>query len=264
MPTSPRLHWPFPSQGQEPWFDTFESMVGAMDASGFAAREDRHTIFMEGGTFSFAANTGVLTWTQPIEILSGVTGFRWLIPAASLVLQEGDMFWVDLPRGPTANISTTAQKSNQIPSSDTAQIIGIRRNNRVYFRFGYILLDGQSVPLFSSPPTGSGAIQTENVVPSPKDVTGNLNTYIGSVYLLSGNILFARAMLGSQLIADTATVTILRNLDATLLLTIAGTGFLAPRTVMNVPVSEGWYDCYLASDNAVGTSICGGLYFEVV
>ncbi len=264
MPKSPRLAWPVPAEGANPWFDAFQAMVNAMDASGYAAREDRNIIFMEGGNFSWAATPGVLSWTASIEILAAATGFTWFVPPSSVSMQEGDMLWVDLVRGPTSNITIVAQVSPHLPSSDTAQILGIRRNQRIYFRFGYILLDGQTLPIFSTPSAGSGTLQAENIIPMPKDVLGNLNTYVGSVYLLSGNILIARAMIGSQIITDIATLTVLRNSDALGLLTISGLGFLAQHTVANVPVGEGWYDLYLASSNPIGTAICGGVYVEIV
>ena len=58
MPTSPKMGWNFPEEDQDPFYDDFEDMVNAMDASGTAAREDRNIVLMGGGEFSFDDATG--------------------------------------------------------------------------------------------------------------------------------------------------------------------------------------------------------------
>ena len=73
MPNSTRMGWAYPSENQRPWFDAFEDFVGAVDASGFAAREDRNAILSDGGTIGWSAGTSTLTWSSSIMILSAAT-----------------------------------------------------------------------------------------------------------------------------------------------------------------------------------------------
>lgn len=156
---STRMKWSFPSEGSNPWYEAFNAMVSAMDASGYASREDRHLVMMEGGTVTFTATTGLVTWSSPIEILGAITGFRWSISAGSISLLDGEMLYVDLSRSPTKDTSVTLTKASKVPSSDEALFLAIRRNNRVYWRDGKVLQNGDSVELFQTtgiPVAGAG------------------------------------------------------------------------------------------------------------
>jgi len=261
MPTSPRLRWPYPALGAPQWFSTFEALVNASDASAYAYREDRQVIFMEGGTFSFTASTGVLAWSGTIELLAGLTGFRWTVAPSSVVLQDGQLLYFDLVRGPTQNTVLTAIKASQVSSSDAGSVFCVRRGDRIYFKYGYILLDGQPFPVLSEP--GGGGSIRDNIVPHPKEVTGTTETYVGSTYFGGTELMVARAMIGSQILTDSSTLRIRRNSDATLLTDIGGVvGALADRAVFGLVVVPGWYDIFLFSSSVTGTTICGGLYLE--
>jgi hypothetical protein len=142
-------------------------MVQAMDASGYAAREDRQLRFMEGGDFSFDAGTGVLSWTSAIEILSGITGFRCTIAAGSIVLQNSDMAYVELVRAPTQDTAIALKKSNRVPSSDAALLFCIRRGTRLYFVNGKTLPTGETYPVLTAfQSTASGATTITSVYTS--------------------------------------------------------------------------------------------------
>lgn len=154
MPNSTRMSFPFPAENQDPWFDPFEDFVAAMDASAYAAREDRHIILGGGGTFSFDAIGGSLTFDEDLEVFSPIKGFKFTVPAATVVMVEGAVFFVDLVRSPTVGQTLTAQSANQVPNSDTAYIIAIRRGSSVFFRHGLELPTGISTPIFA----GGGAL----------------------------------------------------------------------------------------------------------
>ena len=49
MPNTSKMAWPYPTENQDPWWDAYVSLMTAMDASGFASREDRSIVVMEGG-----------------------------------------------------------------------------------------------------------------------------------------------------------------------------------------------------------------------
>lgn len=158
VPNSSRMRWPYPSRDQDPWFDTFESMVSAIDASGYAAREDRELVMGGGGAVSFTASTGVLSWTEALDIYSTIRGNKLSLSAGSVSLQDGELFYVDLVRSPTDNFLVTPVVAGRVPTSDTAYVIGVRVGTGVYFRFGTMISDGETVNIFGA---GGGAAFTD-------------------------------------------------------------------------------------------------------
>jgi len=152
MPTSPRMNWPYPKEFAEHWWEKFRSFVNAVDASFFTTREDKNFILFGGGTVSFNATTGVLTWGAALQAVSAVTGNRWYIPTSTsggtVTLQDGEFFYVELTRAPTSSQSVAASNGSRIPVSDDAIVIAQRLGAAVIFRNGAVIGDGQSVPLF--------------------------------------------------------------------------------------------------------------------
>jgi hypothetical protein len=155
------MQWPVPGENLDPWFDSFTDLMNEVDASSYAAREDRNIICMGGGLFTFNAGTGVLAWAGLIQLLSANVGFLWQIAAASVVLEDGEMMFVDLPRAPTDNVTLVAQVASNLSAvvdGDAALVICIRRGGTIYFRQGDILLDGESIAVFE---TGGGVSEIE-------------------------------------------------------------------------------------------------------
>jgi len=160
MPTSQRMGWAYPAENQDPFFDAFSAMVGGIDASVFGTREDRNLLMMAGGIVSFTALSGLTSWTLPIEMNSAVSGFKWNVAAANINVQDGQYIFVRLARNPIANTTLAAEVAFLLPGNDpdNTLILGLRNGNRVYWRDGRVLLDGQSVPLFTNPPSGGGGV----------------------------------------------------------------------------------------------------------
>lgn len=50
MAESSRLRWPYPSQYVDPWYEPFQALVEAMDASVYTTREDRSSVLMSAAT----------------------------------------------------------------------------------------------------------------------------------------------------------------------------------------------------------------------
>lgn len=158
MATSPRMGWPYPEENQDPFWDAFVAFVAAQDASVFALKEDRDFLIMKGGTVSFTASSGLLSWSQAIEMNSAVTGFKWTLPAGSVNLNDGDYFYVTLPHNPTTNLNVAAGSGSTLPKADIDNpiVMGLRNGDRVYFRDGKVLLDLQALTLFATMPGGGG------------------------------------------------------------------------------------------------------------
>jgi hypothetical protein len=151
------MSWPYPAENEDPWFDGFEDLIAALDASGYASREDRNLIMGRGGIVSFSAGTGLLSWDSPLEIYSTIKGFIFTIPVGSVSLQEGELFYVDLVRAPTGEQTVVPVVASQVPASDTAFVVGIRRETDVFFRFGKKIGDGESFSVFEGG-AGGGAL----------------------------------------------------------------------------------------------------------
>lgn len=162
MPTTPRLLLPYPDQNSNPFFAVFQAMVLAIDASLYTPREDRNILIFGGGTMSFSASSGVLTWSAPVNLFASVTGHNWIIPTGNVVLQDGELFYITVARAPQSNTTYTpkvgAFTPNQ-PNGDNQILIGLRVGSVVHFRDGFTIASGQSLVVFDSvtvtaPPTG--------------------------------------------------------------------------------------------------------------
>jgi hypothetical protein len=145
MPISTRMAWPYPLENSESWYESFRSMVEAQDASGYAAREDRNLILAGGGTVTWDGSTSLLTWTDYIDIISPISGFKVRIAAGSITIAADQLLYLDLVRAPTRNISTELTTGSQIPTTDTALLLAVRVGADLYWRNGLLLLSGTSV-----------------------------------------------------------------------------------------------------------------------
>jgi hypothetical protein len=152
MPVSPRLNWPYPNENTDPWWEKFKSFVTAVDASFYTTREDKNFVLFGGGTVSFDATSGVLSWTDPIQGVAATTGYHWYIPSTttggSVTLEDGEFFYVELTRAPQSSQSLPALNGSRIPTNDNALVIAQRLGDAVIFRNGAIIGNGQSVILF--------------------------------------------------------------------------------------------------------------------
>lgn len=152
---SPRVFYPIPTAGSDPWYDSFVDLIGAIDASVYAQREDRNsTMLQDGGVVAYL--NGVLTWTDTIRIPNPMVGYFWEIAPniVGLELEEGEYFYVTLVRAPTQNTALAPKTAFVVPNTDNEFVVGQRRDDRVYFSNGDVLQNGESLQLFS---TGGGA-----------------------------------------------------------------------------------------------------------
>lgn len=157
MPSSDRMNWPFPTENQTPWYDAFEDLIAAQDTSSFAARDDRNLVIAGGGNLSWTVATSTFQWTADIRVLSPITGGLLTIPAAALVLDDGDAVFVNLVRAVPQSNTLSPAVGSQIPSSDTAFLLASRTGDAVYFRNGQRLDDGdviQGLGFGTGPGTG--------------------------------------------------------------------------------------------------------------
>ena len=162
MANSPRMRWPYPSAGVDPWYDAFEDMVSAQDASDYALNEAKNIILSGGGTLSWSAISGVLSWTTPIVLNSAGSGHLESIPAGSVSVPADGMFgYVTFLPSPQSNVTLVMQIASAIPAHDpdNSFLVFRRREGRLFFRNGAVLQDGESAAIIDDGPTaGSGLI----------------------------------------------------------------------------------------------------------
>jgi hypothetical protein len=166
MASSTRMKWPYPSEGADPWYESFDNMVKAIDASVYGSRETLNLIVTGGGTFTWTASTSTLTWNQPIRIYSAQTGFFEQIAAGSIALStDGAIGYVLFSPQPLSNVtSLPIYEGTQVPPSepDKAFVLFRRRDSRVFARTGAVIRDGEPAALFDgnvTDPTLAGDVE---------------------------------------------------------------------------------------------------------
>lgn len=147
---SPRMAWAYPAEGTDPWFDAFETLIGAQDASAYAAREDRNILVLGGGTVAWDALTGVLSWSANIELTSTISGFLVSIPAGSETIAEGRLAYLILTRAPVAPTSAALVVADNTPNTNDAVVFALRRGSTLYFRNGRTINDGEAIEVFTA------------------------------------------------------------------------------------------------------------------
>ena len=165
MPNSSRMQWPYPAKDSDPWFAKFDSMVAAIDSSGYAHREDRSIRLTGGGTASFDATTGQVNWTEVIEILSPIAGFKVTIPVPTTtpVLEDGEVLYVNLPRSPSQNVTVSHSVGSQLPNTDSAVALIVRSGLAVYWANGAKVADGEAKSLFGGTAAGTQFLEVINL-----------------------------------------------------------------------------------------------------
>lgn len=156
MPNSPRMSWPYPAEFTKQWFEAFKVFVEALDASGFASREDRHLILSGGNVVSWDGASSTLQWTGAINLVSPITGFQVQVEAASITVEDGQVVYAVLTRAPTRNVTVEAVIAGQVPNTDTAITLAVRVGSRIYWRNGLLLDSGESVTNLGAKQGGGG------------------------------------------------------------------------------------------------------------
>lgn len=159
MANSPRMRWPYPSAGVDPWYDAFENFVTAQDASTYALDEAKNIILSGGGVISWSAISGVLSWGAALTLNSAGSGVLESIPAGNVTVpNDGDFGFVTFVSASQENVTLTMQVASFLPDHDpdNALVIFKRKDGRIYFRNGAVLQDGESVAIIEDGP-GAGS-----------------------------------------------------------------------------------------------------------
>lgn len=250
------MNWPYPSENQDPWYDVFKDMVAAQDASGHAAREDRNVFMGGGGLISFTATTGVLAWAEDLEIFSPEVGFLFSVAAGSVVLADGQLCYADLVRSPTGSSTIALTVASQVPQSDTAYVVALRRGSNIYFRFGSKVADGESLNPFEGGGNSGSTTDTyersatfsiPDLSSTPQEATLGRTSYGGSLIALS-------LELTEAVVSGSITVTIKRDGTPTL---IAVLDVSNPTSIQTIATTSTWP---VSSDSAITVLVEPSVY----
>lgn len=102
-----------------------------------------------------------------------------------------------------------------------------------------------------------------NIVPSPIRVTGTVETLVASFYISSGSYDSAMALLGSELLGNSVTLSVKQfALSSSILVLTGGLGRSSVISTSSVifPTTD-WYDVTILNDVSSGSSLCSGLSF---
>jgi hypothetical protein len=149
------MRWPFPAKDSDPWFEKFDSMVEAMDGSGYASREDRQLILGGGDDVTFDSGANTLSWTADIEVFSPISGFKLTVPADTVTILDGEVLYAVLTRAPQVNNTIARLVASSVPNTDDAFALCIRRDSTVYWRHGSKVENGETVNIFGVPGTAN-------------------------------------------------------------------------------------------------------------
>ena len=167
---SPRMEWPFPSENEDPWYPSYEDQIRAMDASGFASREDRNLVLSGGGTLTWNTATG-LTWTEAFRVWSPSTGFYSLLQPNTLLPADAQCIRSEIVRAPGSNRSVAAEVAPIMQNTDNSYVLGMRSGTNFIFRNGVVIQNG--VTIDAEDLFGGGGVEnfSYKVVPAGRTVT---------------------------------------------------------------------------------------------
>lgn len=162
---TPRNFFPFPSERDQPFFDTFKSGEIAKDASIFANADNSNIQFMGGGNVSWDATTELLFWTSSIQVNGFHSSFGGTIPTGSVFIESDEVIFFTMPRlVQAADSPLTLFRSSRIFAEgvrlNDLRLFVTRKGSTLYFSNGLSLKDGDTGTLF-----GQGLQPLPSVIP---------------------------------------------------------------------------------------------------
>lgn len=151
--------YPHPAEFEEPYYPSIKAYFLATDAADWALAENGNLIWAGGGSFSWSATTGVLTWSSAVTIRSKTTVFSFTVagppaPGGTLTLQDGECAYFQVPRLQVTNqlVTLIIGPITQIPGVrlHDVRLFATRIGSTIYFADGKSLKDGESGELFGA------------------------------------------------------------------------------------------------------------------
>jgi hypothetical protein len=211
MPNTDKMKWPYPDKDTDPWFEKFASMTEAMDASGYAAREDRNIIFGGGGNVTWDAGSSTLSWASDIVAFSMIAGFKLSIPAGSIFLTDSNVLYADLVRSPVDNSAIGIVSASSSPNTNNSIALAIRSGSTVYWRWGSKIESGETLNMFGVPGTGVSSDFYERSATFGVPIGNSIDEATLGRILVPGTLLGLSAEITLPVAAGTVTVNVKVN-----------------------------------------------------
>lgn len=151
---TPRNKFPYPSEREQPFWDSFKANALAVDAAIYANADNGNLMFIGGGIAGWNASTGILFWTEEVHISGFHTPFRAVLPPGSIEIQPNEVIFFQMPRLLQANTTVQLYRGSKIflegARLHDLRIYAVRVDDTIYFGNGLSLTDGQTGPVFGA------------------------------------------------------------------------------------------------------------------
>ena len=156
---TPLNQFPIPSEFEEPYYPVIKGYFLATDMATWSLSENDNLIWSGGGTFSWNAISGLLSWSLPVEIRAKTTPYKVIIPGPPLPggqvqLNDGQCAFFQMPRLLVGDqlipVPLTVGPITAIPGVRLCdiKIFACRIGTTVFFANGTSIDDGQSGVIF--------------------------------------------------------------------------------------------------------------------
>jgi hypothetical protein len=135
------LKIPYPDESADPFWDTYEAQMSAIDQSMFMCKIQCNLFVGGGGVVSFSPGTQTLSWTSDFIVPVYHYGYKITVPygadnvTRSAIIPDGYAIVVEIPYTMTANVVAEMKIISQLTPANHAQwVLGWRTGNKVYFK----------------------------------------------------------------------------------------------------------------------------------
>jgi len=136
-------NWTFPEEFEDPFFNTFQNMIGAIDSAFHSEKVLRQTILGGGGTILWTAGGG-LSWGADFTVPIFTSGLKVTLAFGPdnqtrvAVIEDGEFLHAIVPTAISENVTINMLTASKILATEQrALIIGWRDGNTLY------LVDGR-------------------------------------------------------------------------------------------------------------------------
>lgn len=135
------MQFPYPDDGQDPFYDAYQTQMQALDEAAFMSKIQNNLIIGGGGAVALNSSTGVLTWTgdfvvpvfhfgKKITVSFGPDG-----PIRACGLPDGSALVLEIPFTMADNVVLNFSVLTQLtPLNHQQWIAGLRLGSKVYFK----------------------------------------------------------------------------------------------------------------------------------
>lgn len=154
----------YPGKNDVEWFNTFQQMIEAVGQHIRGLSQNAELLYTGGGSVSWNATTGTLTWAEDIKVWQHETGFESVIPAGSVVIASGEIAFYRLYRSLEAEATVVLSTGPLIQSPDDVRAnltrFAINVGGICHLPNGKCLKDGEAADVFEAGAASLGGAGT--------------------------------------------------------------------------------------------------------